>query len=175
MSSRSPPVRSARSARPSGNDPARTASAIGVGRKVSVIRCAAIQASRSGGDATVSADGIHTLAPAVRAYPTLPVIILTGDISTDTLREIGTCVTRKTLAGDVINPEEAITVEEGLRAQTVNAAYVSFEEHRLGTLEPGKLADLVVLGEDPFQVPPDRFEELPVDHTIVGGKLAHSR
>jgi len=98
-----------------------------------------------------------------------------GSYPLDVLRDIGTCVTRRTLGGQVINPEEAISVEQGLRAQTANAAYVGFDEQRLGTLEVGKLADLVVLGEDPFQFPPERFEELPVDLTVVGGKLAIGR
>ncbi len=98
-----------------------------------------------------------------------------GSYPVDVLRDIGTCVTRRTLGGQVINPEEAISVEQGLRAQTANAAYVGFDEQRLGTLEVGKLADLVVLGEDLFQFPPERFEELPVDLTVVGGKLAIGR
>jgi predicted amidohydrolase YtcJ len=93
----------------------------------------------------------------------------------DPLRDIGTCVSRQTLAGDVISPDEAITVEQGLRAQTVNAAFVGFDEARLGRLEVGKLADITVLGEDPFQFPPERFEELPVDYTIVGGKVTYER
>jgi predicted amidohydrolase YtcJ len=94
-----------------------------------------------------------------------------GSYPVDILRDIGTCVSRRTLAGDIINPEEAITVAEGLRAQTVNASRVGFVERDLGTLEPGRLADLTVLGEDPFQFPPERFEELPVDLVLVGGQL----
>lgn len=98
-----------------------------------------------------------------------------GSYPSDPLRDLGTAVSRKTLAGDVINPEEAITVEQGLRAQTANAAYVGFEEQRLGSLEVGKLADITVLGEDPFQFPPERFDELPVDLVVVDGKVAFSR
>ena len=90
----------------------------------------------------------------------------------DVLRDIGTCVSRRTLAGDVINPEEAIGVEDGLRAQTANAAHVGFVEREVGTLEVGKLADVTVLGADPFTFPAERFEELPVDLVMVGGQLA---
>jgi predicted amidohydrolase YtcJ len=93
----------------------------------------------------------------------------------DPLRDIGTCVSRQTLAGDVISPEEAISVEEGLRAQTNNAAWVGFDEQRFGSLEPGKTADVTVLAEDPFTFPADRFEELPVDLTIVEGRVIHHR
>ncbi len=98
-----------------------------------------------------------------------------GSYPINVLRDIGTIVTRRTLAGDVVNPEEAVSVEEALRAQTANAAYVGFVERDLGTLEPGKLADVTVLGEDPFEFPPERFEELPVDLVMVGGRVVHER
>jgi predicted amidohydrolase YtcJ len=62
-----------------------------------------------------------------------------------------------------------------LRAQTVNAAYTGFQESKLGSLEPGKLADVAVLVEDPFVFPPDRFRDLPVDLTITGGRIVHRR
>ena len=64
---------------------------------------------------------------------------------------------------------------EALRAQTANAAFAGFQEAKLGTLEPGKLADVVVLGEDPFSFPPGQFSELPVDLTITGGRIVHRR
>ncbi len=90
----------------------------------------------------------------------------------DPLRDIGTAVCRQTIGGHVINPEEAITVMDGLRAQTANAAWVGFQEQTLGSLEPGKLADIAVLGEDPFEFPPERFNELPVDMVVTGGRVA---
>jgi predicted amidohydrolase YtcJ len=98
-----------------------------------------------------------------------------GAYPVDVLRDIGTCVSRRTLAGDVINPEEAISLEDGMRAQTANAAYVGFVERDVGTLEFGKLADVTVLGADPFAFPPERFEELPVDLVLVGGQLTEVR
>jgi predicted amidohydrolase YtcJ len=98
-----------------------------------------------------------------------------GAYPVDVLRDIGTCVSRRTLAGDVINPEEAISVEDGLRAQTANAAYVGFVERDAGSLEVGKLADVTVLGADPFTFPPERFEELPVDLVMVSGQLTEVR
>ncbi len=89
----------------------------------------------------------------------------------DSLRDIGVCVARTAVDGVQIAPDQAITVEEGLRAQTVTAAWVGFQEDKLGSIEPGKLADLAVLGADPFTFPAERFRELPVDVTIAGGKV----
>lgn len=94
-----------------------------------------------------------------------------GGYPCNPLRDVGTMVSRRTANGNIINPEEALTVHQALRAQTANAAYVGFEEHRLGTIEPGKLADLVVLGEDPYRFPPEDFINLPVDLAVVNGDV----
>ena len=94
-----------------------------------------------------------------------------GSYPSDPLRDAGTLVSRKTSKGNLINPEEAVTVDQALRAQTANAAYVGFEEKRLGSLETGKLADITVLGEDPYEFPPEQFNQLPVDMVVVDGKL----
>ncbi|MFI5266101.1 MAG: amidohydrolase [Chloroflexota bacterium] len=94
-----------------------------------------------------------------------------GSYPSDPLRDAGTLVSRKTVNGNLINPEETVSVEEALRAQTINAAYVGFEEHRLGSLEHGKIADVTVLGEDPFEFPPEQFNQLPVDMVITGGQV----
>jgi predicted amidohydrolase YtcJ len=53
------------------------------------------------------------------------------------------------------------------------AAYASFDEHQKGTLEVGKLADLVVLGEDICTVDPHNIKDIPVLKTIVGGKVVY--
>ena len=63
---------------------------------------------------------------------------------------------------------------EALRSQTINAAYTGFQEKRLGSIEVGKLADTVVLGDDPLTFEPAQFQELPVDITIAGGKVVHT-
>ncbi len=73
------------------------------------------------------------------------------------------------------NHEERLTVEEALRLYTVNAAYASFEENIKGTIEEGKLADMIVLSEDPFKVEPERIKEINVLMTIVGGKIVYDR
>ncbi|HYU21314.1 MAG TPA: amidohydrolase family protein, partial [Chloroflexota bacterium] len=93
----------------------------------------------------------------------------------DSLRDLGAAVSRTTLDGQRLAPEQAIGVKEALRAQTATAAYIGFQENALGSLEPGKLADVAVLGEDPFTFPAHRFRELPVDLTITAGRVVHSR
>jgi hypothetical protein len=69
---------------------------------------------------------------------------------------------------------EALTMREALRSQTIKAAYTAFQEQTLGSLEVGKLADIVVLGDDPLTFAPERFWELPVDITVSGGKVVHT-
>jgi hypothetical protein len=60
-----------------------------------------------------------------------------------------------------------------LRAYTRGAAYAAFEEKDRGTISPGKLADLVVLSEDLFRIPPERIKDARVEITIVGGKVVY--
>jgi predicted amidohydrolase YtcJ len=64
-------------------------------------------------------------------------------------------------------------VEEALKIYTINGAYASFEENTKGSIEPGKLADLVVLGADPTKVDPETIKDIPVEMTIVGGKAVY--
>jgi len=71
-------------------------------------------------------------------------------------------------------PEERITVDAALRMYTVNAAYSSFEENIKGAIEAGKLADLVVLSEDPNKIPPSKIKDVKVKMTIVGGKVVYT-
>ena len=66
-------------------------------------------------------------------------------------------------------------VETALRAYTVNTAWAAGEEAIKGTLEPGKLADLVVLDRDPFQVPPEELKGIQVLMTMVGGEIVYER
>ncbi len=83
-------------------------------------------------------------------------------------------VNRRTAAGAPFNAGEAVTAAEALRAYTWGSAYASKAEHVKGSIEPGKLADLTVLSEDPTAVSPDRIAGLDVIATIVGGELRHS-
>jgi hypothetical protein len=68
-------------------------------------------------------------------------------------------------------PAQKITVEEALRAYTAGSAYASFEERDKGTLEPGKLADLVMIDRDLTTIAPERIREARVVLTIVGGQV----
>jgi predicted amidohydrolase YtcJ len=83
-------------------------------------------------------------------------------------------VARRTIDGknpDGWVPQQKITVEESLRAYTIDAAYAGFSEEKTGSLQPGKLADIVVLGRDPFKTPPSELDKVPIQATIVGGKI----
>ncbi len=68
---------------------------------------------------------------------------------------------------------QRLTVEEALRAYTLGAAYAGFDEDALGSLEPGKWADLVVLSEDPTACPPERLRGIQVVKTYVAGRQVH--
>ncbi len=88
------------------------------------------------------------------------------------LEGIYAAVTRRTLDDanpDGWVPQEKITVEEALRAYTIDAAYASFEEDVKGSLIPGKLADFVVFDRDLTAVSPETIRDARVIHTIVGG------
>ena len=84
-------------------------------------------------------------------------------------------VTRKTREGVVFVPEQRVTREEGLRAYTLNNAYASFEEKSLGSLSPGKYADIVVLSKNIMTIPDDEIPTARVDLTILGGKVRYER
>ena len=87
-------------------------------------------------------------------------------------------VTRRTIDGKNPQgwvPEQRITVGEALRAYTSGAAYAAFEEKEKGSLEPGKLADFVILSADPLSVNPEEIEKIEVEKTVVGGKVVSVR
>jgi len=83
------------------------------------------------------------------------------------------CVTRTDSRGTLWGPKQRITVAETLRASVINGAYASYEENLKGTLEPGKLADLVVLGRDPFTADTSTLAAIPVERTMAGGRWVY--
>lgn len=84
---------------------------------------------------------------------------------------IDSAVNAKTLAGEVWLPSHSLAVEEALRAYTVSPPKAIHRDDRLGTIEVGKYADLIVLDDDPFTIPKDRLAKVRVAQTIVGGKV----
>ncbi len=82
-------------------------------------------------------------------------------------------VTRTDRSGHVWGAQQRITVEESLRAQTLHGAYASFEEREKGSIERGKLADLVVLGRDPLREDPSKLISIPIEKTMVGGRWVY--
>ena len=82
-------------------------------------------------------------------------------------------VTRKGMSGNVYGADEALTVMEALRGYTLYGAYLTFEEDKKGSLEPGKLADMIVLDQDILTIDPDHIMDIKVEQTWLGGKLVY--
>lgn len=83
-------------------------------------------------------------------------------------------INRVTTGGKELGPEHRITPFEGLRAITADAAWQNFEEDRKGTLETGKLADMVVLSDDPLAVDPIKIKDIQVLETIKEGQSIYT-
>jgi predicted amidohydrolase YtcJ len=84
-------------------------------------------------------------------------------------------LTRVTERGTVLTPEEQLTREQALRLYTINNAYLHHEEKEKGTLEVGKLGDLIVIDRDFLTCPLKDIPETNVLHTIVGGKVVYQQ
>ncbi|MHA1729670.1 MAG: amidohydrolase [Promethearchaeota archaeon] len=91
------------------------------------------------------------------------------------LMAIHALVNRKTKAGKPIGQSQKISVIEALKLYTINAAYHSFDEDVLGSIEPGKCADFVVLGEDILNVPPEKIINISIVMTIIDGKIVFQK
>ncbi|MGD1171915.1 amidohydrolase [Mycobacterium seoulense] len=91
------------------------------------------------------------------------------------LRNISVAVTRTAPSGRVLAPEECLTVEQAIRAQTIDAAWQLFADDVTGSLEVGKYADLVVLSADPRTVPPGQIADLEVRATFLAGRQVYGR
>ena len=82
-------------------------------------------------------------------------------------------VTRDTISGGVLGPDQRVTRAEALRMATMGNAWLMMEEAEKGSIEKGKLADLVVLSDDPLTCPEPRLRDATVLLTIVGGRVVH--
>jgi predicted amidohydrolase YtcJ len=88
---------------------------------------------------------------------------------------IHSAVNQKTRTGQDYAPAEKVTPEEALRCYTLNGAYATFEEKIKGSIEVGKLADLVILAEDLTQVKLERIKDIPVVATMVSGEFCYEK
>ena len=84
-------------------------------------------------------------------------------------------VNRKTDSGQCLDPSQAVSITEALRAYTTLGAFAGREERIKGSLEPGKLADVAVLDRNIFSIPSDEIRDVQVDMTIVGGVVRYQR
>ncbi|MEC7489234.1 MAG: amidohydrolase [Pseudomonadota bacterium] len=76
---------------------------------------------------------------------------------------------------DRIAPEQAISREEALRCATLGGAYLTFEEEKKGSIEPGKFGDVVILSDDPLSCPEEDIKDIVARATIVGGEVVYER
>ncbi len=83
-------------------------------------------------------------------------------------------VTRKGWNGEVWGAEQRISVDQALRVNTINGAYASHEEAIKGSITPGKLADFVVLADDPHTVDQDKIKDIEIVRTVTGGNTVYA-
>jgi predicted amidohydrolase YtcJ len=121
---------------------------------------------------------VHGMTPVKTAMQLGMKPVMESDISGyrgASLWNIQALITRADEKGRVWGAKEALSREDALRMRTAWAASYSGDQDELGTIEVGKLGDVVVLGGDYLTVPADQIAKLPVDYTIVGGKIVYDR
>lgn len=93
----------------------------------------------------------------------------------DPFFEMWMAITRKMTDGNVLNPEQRISRLEALKMWTWNNAYLEFSEKEMGSIEPGKLADMVVISKNFATCPEDEIKDIEALQTIVGGRVIYRR
>jgi hypothetical protein len=88
---------------------------------------------------------------------------------------IWSAVNRITATGNPVSPRESISPAEALRMYTVNGAYANYAEDRVGTLSPGKFADMVVLDENPLEISPRELRNIHISRTFIDGQEVYNR
>lgn len=120
-----------------------------------------------------------TVAPNFAAWKSimdagLPLVLCTDNVPANPFFTLWTVVTRTNrFTGMPLNPSQALSREQALRAMTINGAYLSFEENVKGSIEVGKYADLIVIDRDYLRVPAMEIKDIKVLTTIVGGKVVY--
>lgn len=99
----------------------------------------------------------------------------TQNFATYPMFSIARAVRRDTKYGAILQPEEAISVMDGIRMFTIWSAYANFMEKDLGSIEVGKLADFAVLASDPLNAPMEKLADIPLDMTVLDGKVVYQR
>lgn len=118
---------------------------------------------RAGVKVALNADHMHGFDPDTSLNPYNPFLAMQ------------TAVTRRTEGGQVFGADQRVTRAEALRMVTIDAAWLSLDETRKGSVEPGKLGDLAILTADPLTCPEDKMREIRAVTTIVGGKVVFER
>jgi predicted amidohydrolase YtcJ len=106
----------------------------------------------------------------------VPVCLATDNVPTSLWQPVMQAVTRMSTAERrPIAPAQALSREEALRAVTNHGAFLTMDEDRKGSIEPGKLADFAVLSADPLRVPDAALGDIAAEMTIVGGRVVYQR
>ena len=117
---------------------------------------------------------VHTIGPGASALDAGVPLAIHSDAPVTPLGPLFTAwcaVNRRSATGRVLGEGERIRVDAALRAVTLGAAYTLKLDHEIGSIEPGKRADFVVLEEDPTQVDPARLKDVKVWGTVQGGRV----
>jgi predicted amidohydrolase YtcJ len=101
----------------------------------------------------------------------IPMSLGTDSLPDGPIVAIYGAVTRRGVDGKVYGAEERLTLEEAIHNATVGSAYMTFDEKTRGTLEPGKVADMIVLQRDIFTIDPEDIRKLGVEKTIIAGNV----
>lgn len=89
----------------------------------------------------------------------------------DPLKTVWTATTRKTMSGKVLGPEQRISAFDALKAVTLDAAYLLFQDDKKGTIEAGKFADFTIVDRNPLTVDADDIRHIKVKATVLGGRV----
>jgi predicted amidohydrolase YtcJ len=118
----------------------------------------------------------HRLLPLRDEMDRWVTVVLSSDSDVASFRPLDTianAVRRTTASGAVMGEDQCLSVEEALRAHTADAAFALHRERDIGSIEVGKLADLVVVERDLVGLPPSRITDVPVWMTVLDGAIVH--